>query len=248
MYSILSPVESPDQTRGRAVAGPILCYHRVGEVAVEGTRHNTPPRQLRSHIRFFYRLNYRFIRAVDFEGDLPVRCVCFTFDDGWLSAIENGLPCFYDLGLDATIYVATDMVGSRSGLAKDDLGEIANWQHLRTVSIRGLEIGNHTARHIPLTRLSKEAALEDVLAAKRALEERNFTKHTFAYPGGLVPVFSREILALAGYPVAVSLRPGPVCSDSDMSALPRLHMSSKDSLPRLIYRTFYQGRVRTLFK
>ena len=217
---------------------PILCYHRVGETGLEGTKHNNPPAQLRKHVDFFSRRGYEFVRVIDYTLPARGKQVCFTFDDGWKSAVDNGLPLLYDRRLKCTIYLPTDFVGNPNGLSENDRGEIGDWNDFKTAMDHGVEVGNHTARHVPLTMLSREDALAQVIAAKDSLTQRGFGPHSFCYPGGLVPDFGPSILKAAGYSLAVSLLPGPASALSDPLCLPRLHMASNDSLPRLIYRLF----------
>lgn len=88
-----------------------------------------------------------------------------------------------------------------------------------------IEIGAHTITHVDLAHLSPSRQGEEIVGAKRTLEELSGTNVTsFSYPFGGYDDFSRETVALvrsSGYSRACANYPGTVWRFGDPFRIPR---------------------------
>src|SRR2546429_437383 len=75
----------------------------------------------------------------------PAGTFVVTIDDGYRDGLTNALPIIRGLGLVATFYVVTGRLGEPSELRPGDL---------QTLADAGMEIGDHTVRHVNLAHLS----------------------------------------------------------------------------------------------
>lgn len=74
--------------------------------------------------------------------------VCWTFDDGGLSALTEAAPMLEAKGLKGVFFIATKYIGTKGFLSEEDIRELDR---------RGHVIGSHSHTHPEnLTRLSKE--------------------------------------------------------------------------------------------
>jgi peptidoglycan/xylan/chitin deacetylase (PgdA/CDA1 family) len=102
---------------------PILAYHRIVDM---GPEHDFPfdpelvsatPDDFRAQMEYvathFNAVTFRdVLRAADGEIALPSRPIIITFDDGYLDNYTHAFPILRELGLPATIFVATGYVGA----------------------------------------------------------------------------------------------------------------------------------------
>jgi peptidoglycan/xylan/chitin deacetylase (PgdA/CDA1 family) len=88
--------------------------------------------------------------------------VRISFDDGNLSDVEIALPELCDRGLRATFFVVAGRVGSPGFL--DEHG-------VRALAAAGMGIGCHGMRHRPWKGLDERALHEELVDARRMLEE-----------------------------------------------------------------------------
>jgi peptidoglycan/xylan/chitin deacetylase (PgdA/CDA1 family) len=88
--------------------------------------------------------------------------VRITFDDGNASDLEHALPALVDRGLHATFFVVAGRLGMRGFL--DAAG-------VRTLAGAGMAIGCHGMRHRPWRTLDDGALREELVDARRRLEE-----------------------------------------------------------------------------
>lgn len=88
--------------------------------------------------------------------------VRITFDDGNASDIEHALPELQRRGLTATFFVVAGRLGVPGFLDEEGVRELA---------AAGMDIGCHGMRHRPWRRLDERALCEEVVYARRALEQ-----------------------------------------------------------------------------
>lgn len=120
-------------------------------------------------------------------------------------------------------------------------GEFLSWEQVKQLREHPLvTIGGHTLDHPVLSRLTREAALREMLTCKSLLEERTggVIDH-FAYPfGGIDAVSPREHLLAkqAGFRSAVTTRFGHLHSEhrNHLFAIPRITVDYFDTLPTII--------------
>lgn len=88
--------------------------------------------------------------------------VQITFDDGNASDIEHALPQLRRQGLTATFFVVAGRLGAPGFLDEDGV---------RALAAAGMAIGCHGMRHRPWRRLDERALWEELVDARRLLEQ-----------------------------------------------------------------------------
>jgi peptidoglycan/xylan/chitin deacetylase (PgdA/CDA1 family) len=109
----------------------ILLYHRSTSVpasGVEAPTMNVTPTRLRVQLEGLLELGYRFwplpdvVRRVEEHDALPPDVVVLTFDDGYENFHLNVWPLLMELGVPATLFMATAYVGSGQPFPFDEWG------------------------------------------------------------------------------------------------------------------------------
>jgi peptidoglycan/xylan/chitin deacetylase (PgdA/CDA1 family) len=215
----LQPASPLGVTPAGAQAVTVLCYHRFSPGAEPGrSRMVMPVAQFEAQLAWLQREGWTVLRLADleafFEGRraLPPRSVLITVDDGWESFHRHAWPVLQRLGLPATLFVTTDLVGTRDGMA---------WAQLRELAQSGLiDIQAHGRTHRNLTQAlpgetdaAWRRALRDELRQPRALIERQLAdvgvrvRH-LAYPYGAVNEAVLEAVVAEPYTLAFTVRAG----------------------------------------
>jgi peptidoglycan/xylan/chitin deacetylase (PgdA/CDA1 family)/predicted ATP-grasp superfamily ATP-dependent carboligase len=225
-------------TRGALV----LCYHAVSdrwpcELAI-------PAARLERQLRLLLARGYR---AVTFsqvaKAPRSDRLLAVTFDDGYQSILDNGLPVLERLAIPATLFMPSAFVDeprlSWSGIDHWLEGPFAeeltpmSWASLRRLVEAGWEIGSHTCSHRPLAELSDEELREELFDSRLTLERGlGLTCRSVAYPYGAADQRVIAAARQAGYEAAATL---PI----------RLGHPEALAWPRVgLYRTDGSGRFR----
>jgi peptidoglycan/xylan/chitin deacetylase (PgdA/CDA1 family) len=149
-----------------------------------------------------------------------------TFDDGFRSVLQLGLPVLAKHGVKAVQFLVAGKLGGQNDwdLAKGDVreplmaeGEIREWL------AAGHEIGSHSLTHPNLRRLNPAAAREELAASKATLEERfSVAVRHFAYPYGGYNDETPKLLREAGYATACTVLHGVNPPGSDPHLLRRI--------------------------
>ena len=96
----------------------------------------------------------------------------------------------------AVFYMVTNSIGQPGYLT---------WDNLFDMERRGMEIGSHTANHLPLTTLSPEKQREELRLSKLMLEWKGMkTIYSFSYPNGAYDDSIVAMLAEEDYLTAVT--------------------------------------------
>ena len=93
--------------------------------------------------------------------ELPEKPVILTFDDGYESNYTELLPILEARGMKATVFMVANSIGREKYLS---------WEQLKDMQHRGIEIGSHTANHLPLTEMDMETARNEVKLSKLLME------------------------------------------------------------------------------
>jgi peptidoglycan/xylan/chitin deacetylase (PgdA/CDA1 family) len=153
-----------------------------------------------------------------------------TFDDAFRS-VEHALPVLERLGLPATIFACSGYADDGRPLDVAELAEDArrrpdalatmDWDALRGLVERGVEIGSHTVGHPHLTQLGDTELARELRDSRSRLEDELGRPCPFlAYPYGEEDARVRAACAAAGYEAAFAL---PGREDRiDRFALPRV--------------------------
>ena len=213
------------------------------------------PELLRQQIRWLLERGFTPMRFRDAVTEpRAAKTVAVTFDDGFRSVLEHGFQVLEDLGVPATIFVATDAVDEQPrpfegpvhtpflGTAHEHELVGMTWEELQRVADAGWEIGSHAMTHPLLTRLDDEGLERELTGSRERIEEvLGRPCLTLAYPSG---DFDRRVTAAAakaGYEAAASLprrfpqRPEPL-------AWPRVFVNRADTLGAFKLKTSASAR------
>ena len=105
-------------TLKKAKSLSVLCWHNVAATPYFGGAGRDGPAGLRRQLTFLKRFSnvVGFPEAVDRlagDGQLPMRAVAITFDDGYRDNLELAVPLLEELGLPATFFLCPELLGSR---------------------------------------------------------------------------------------------------------------------------------------
>lgn len=103
--------------------------------------------------------------------------VSLTFDDGWKSTYENGLPLLDEHGFKSTMYIISGKVNTPGYMTDNDIAKLIK---------DGQEIGSHTISHPHLTKLSNSDLEHELKDSKEALQSKfgSSVANDFASPYG----------------------------------------------------------------
>lgn len=116
-------------------------------------------------------------------GSLERPCFHLSFDDGFRNIITNALPVLRDLGIPATFFVPTAVIGADEDRVRNfcinvtnhpGVIELASWDELGRAQEQGLEMASHTRNHVRLSEISSDSSrLQDELFGSRQDLERH---------------------------------------------------------------------------
>jgi peptidoglycan/xylan/chitin deacetylase (PgdA/CDA1 family) len=190
----------------------VLCYHAVSE------RWDAPlsvtPNALRRQLSGLVSRGWTGATFTDALGAPHRRTLAVTFDDAFDSVRTLAAPVLADLGLPATVFVATDWVDQSLHWPEvarwaqtDHAGELRSmsWESLRGLAASGWEIGSHTCTHPHLSRLDAAAIDSELRRSRAACLERGIACRSVAYPFGDADERVRAAAADVGYEAAAGL-------------------------------------------
>jgi peptidoglycan/xylan/chitin deacetylase (PgdA/CDA1 family) len=224
-------------SRGRADTSGIrfLFYHRVSDDRDELA---VTPARFQDQMAFLAREGYRVtdvVGAVDLlAGGEPLsRVVCLSFDDGYRDVAENALPVLAAHGFRATVFLATGVIDGTAPLSwYEHQPPLLGWDEIAGLDRAGtLTFEAHTVTHPNLLALDEADARREISGSKVALEARlGRPVSGFCYPAGLFGPRERELVAQAGFRIAVSCEPGVNSATTDRLALRRIQIDARDRL------------------
>lgn len=202
---------------------PILEYHMVQqEDPKDAYAYNVPVEDFQQQLDYLQEQGYTTISIRDYlrakKGllQLPEKPIILTFDDGYESNYKELLPILEERGLKATIFMVTNDIGKDGYLS---------WQQLKDMEKRGIEIGSHTANHLPLTGMSLDEAREEVKLSKLLMEWNGMkTIYTLSYPNGKYTTDLEQMLKEEEYLAAVTGDAGLNTFDTDPYLLQRINI------------------------
>ena len=183
---------------------PILEYHQVTDAQLDPDFeiYNVPPADFAAQLDYLQAEGYTtitlqdFMRVVHGKGTLPDKPIVLTFDDGYKDNYTEMLPILEAHSMTAVVYVITNELGKKNYLKLDELKDMQR---------RGIEIGSHTADHLPLTSLDESTQLKQIRESKIFLEWSGLaTIYSLSYPNGAYNSKLEEILREENYLTAVT--------------------------------------------
>ena len=155
----------------------VIVYHAIGRVERSAARWNGFIRPERFAAPMSYLAEHR--RVVDLDALLepdaspgPPR-VAITFDDGYRSVLEHGLPVLRECGFPATIFVPTRWIGARNTWdARSEVShELMTGEELAELARSGFAVESHGHAHIDYARSDPRSVEADVRSSVERLAE-----------------------------------------------------------------------------
>lgn len=182
--------------RVRRRRAPCLAYHRIG---AEGdgpisVAEGVFRRQLEWVSRAFA------VSALAPPASAQSGRSAITFDDGWEDNYRVAFPILQELGVTATIFLCTALVG------RDP--RYLTWGQVREMSRAGFSFGGHTCTHPHLTALSSDAAFAEIDTCRRQIEdELGQAVEWFSYPFSDLDRRVEDLVLSAGFKYACTTYP-----------------------------------------
>jgi peptidoglycan/xylan/chitin deacetylase (PgdA/CDA1 family) len=208
---------------------PVLMYHEITSAPSGSARLAVSPRSFAAQVSYLHDAGFTSVTAGDLAGalaggkPLPARPVVLTFDDGFADFHDVALPVLLKHGFTATLFMTTGWIRDAGTRAGSPPGAMLSWSQLSEVAAAGIEVGGHSHQHPQLDQLSSTAAMDELVASKRILED-GLAKAVpgMAYPFGYSSAGVRKLAADAGYSYAYAVGNRGLGRELDQYALPRL--------------------------
>jgi peptidoglycan/xylan/chitin deacetylase (PgdA/CDA1 family) len=217
----------------------ILSYHSIDN---HGTPLSVSPRHFAAQMKTVANEGCPTFTMSDVAKHLsqsrpfPPRAVAVTFDDGFASVVGEAVPMLRHLGIKATVFIITGMVGRRTDWT--DRGQtlpslpLLTWEQIEGLRDAGIEIGAHSITHGFLTQYADAELQEELEGPKSLLQERlGVPAAVLAYPQGDYDIRVVRAADAAGYYAAVTVDQGRATLRNNPLALPRLLVSDNTALP-----------------
>ena len=207
-YSELGPFREHFQT-----GHPILCYHKTEPVPLRARIKGLylEPRLFRNQIAELSSAGFSFV-APRSEGGPKSKMVTITFDDGFVSNLEEAAPAMRELDCRAINYLVADRIGKTSDWEAAEGGEarpLMDDAQIRDWLAAGHWIGAHTCTHPRLSRIPRDRAKEEIVSSRKKLEDMFGTAiEHFAYPYGDYDEAVVDLVREAGFKAAVTMDRG----------------------------------------
>jgi peptidoglycan/xylan/chitin deacetylase (PgdA/CDA1 family) len=190
----------------------VLAYHAIGDCPPEDDPHGlwVTPSAFERQLAFL--AEHRRVVPLDdvVAGRIPSGrpAVAITFDDGYRSVLEEGVPLLERFGLPATMFVPTAFLGDRNRWDEPtgcDL-PIMDGAALAGLPGRGVAVESHGHAHRLLEHASLAEAEADLAQSRAALHELlGRPPRHLAYPFTTGSAEAREAARRLGFEAAFSI-------------------------------------------
>jgi peptidoglycan/xylan/chitin deacetylase (PgdA/CDA1 family) len=156
-----------------------------------------------------------FLRGLAEPDSLPERAALITFDDGYRSILDYGLPELRSFGYPAAMFVPTAFIGGHNRFDVDNEPKeaICGWEQLRELEHCGVSVQSHGVSHRAFSGLSQVEREQELVRSRAALEDGlGKPVEVFSYPYGdcgREPGAARSVLERTGYRAACLYGGGP---------------------------------------
>ena len=221
----------------RARRSVILCYHGVGptSTSLDPGFLRVRPDVFRAQLDLLLGAGFEFVTVAELADlsagvEPPAGLAALSFDDGMDDNHTVVLPILTELGLTATVYVTTGLIGrSNPWMAPSAGARMMDEQELRELAAAGFEIGAHSVTHPDLSRLDYETCLREMTESRRTLERVVGARvQTFAYPYCRYGPAALAAVRASGFTAAVTCQG---LGSWDRYELKRSLITGKDGLP-----------------
>jgi len=199
--STLTPESTTVSIPAGHVTAPILLYHHISDEG-NGNIYYVSTENFRSQMEALRDWGYssitvsQLVDVLNNGGELPVRPVVITFDDGNLDVYQNAFPIMRDLGFVGTFYVIAGKLQNNGYVDVEQLQEMAD---------AGWELGSHSMTHTDLAADHSVAEFEIRLSMSTLEDATGDIVSTFAYPYGKTDDFITAMVGEYGYRAGMGL-------------------------------------------
>lgn len=198
----------------------ILEYHRVNDS--NDDEYTITNEDFQKQIEYLISQGYQTISLMDFVRSkkygeiLPDKSLILTFDDGYEDNYTNVMPFLKKHDMKETVFVITNRIGQDGYLS---------WEQLHEMQSENVELGSHSANHLPLATLPPEKITDEIHLSKLLMEWKGLkTIYFFSYPNGSYNAASHEALIADGYLGAVTGDAGLSSASTDPYLLQRMYI------------------------
>jgi peptidoglycan/xylan/chitin deacetylase (PgdA/CDA1 family) len=215
----------------------ILCYHGVGptSTSLDPGFLRVRPDVFRAQLELLLGAGFEFLTVAELAdrsagAEPPPGLAALSFDDGMDDNHAVVLPLLIELGLTATVYVTTGLIGKPNPWMAPGAGaRMMDERELRELAAAGFEIGAHSVTHPDLSQRDYESCLREMTESRRALERIVDARvQTFAYPFCRYGPAAIAAVRSAGFTAAVTCQGR---GSWDRYELKRSLITGKDGLP-----------------
>ena len=175
------------------------------------------------------------VQALGTEIERPIE-VALTFDDGSASVFARAFPILKSLGLTASVFLNTSLIGLKERTRSDPAAghypdeEFLLWSEVEALLDAGWVIGSHGATHLDHTREPDAIARRELEESKGQIERvLPGSCLYFAYTWGRHTPELRRLVAEIGYHWGLGGIHGPIRPAGDPFAVPRINIDRRYS-------------------
>jgi peptidoglycan/xylan/chitin deacetylase (PgdA/CDA1 family) len=215
---------------------PVLMYHRIAPASERGSTLTDlvlDPRVFDAQLAALEAHGWRTItsrqlaQAVTANDEVPARTFVITLDDGRDDGYTHAFPILQKHGFVATVFVITGHVNERRYLT---------WTELCDMQAAGMEIGNHTVRHLDETRFTRPQTNRQVIGAQDAIRRNlDVPAVSFAYPSGRTPANLVASVMASGLEVAYTTVRGADETTATAYSWPRVRVHSTTTAAGILW-------------
>jgi peptidoglycan/xylan/chitin deacetylase (PgdA/CDA1 family) len=222
----------------------VLMYHKVDELrpGVRFPGNFVSPKNFERQMDALLLWGYRTITLeqwLDYRDgrlrSLPSKPLVLSFDDGYTCFDEHAWPVMRARGLRGTVFLVAGEIGGWNSWDKDEMRlPLLGAERIRALQREGVDFGSHSFSHVPLAKIERHRALDELTRSRAALSDllgREVT--TVAYPFSNQNAEVRALARQAGYRCAVRGKGRMNWRWTDPFGLRRIKMDNEVTVPRL---------------
>lgn len=211
----------------------VLMYHGIGALDSTHDAENlfVPVQAFKQQLEYLQRTGHRVLSETEYLDwlnghPLAGPSVLLTFDDGYVSVLENAVPLLTQLRMPGLCYVCPSLLGGRSTwMEEPSWHELMDAAQLSEVVDAGVSLGIHSSDHTAMDSLGFDELVEHTSDARASLESQvGIRAATFAYPYGYHSPASRQAVSNAGFECAFA-----IYQTAGRWALPRVDINAVDT-------------------
>jgi peptidoglycan/xylan/chitin deacetylase (PgdA/CDA1 family) len=214
----------------------ILMYHAVAETKHDPNSLSVSPERFAAQMAWLARRGLRGVAmrtlVAALRADDARNLVGITFDDGYLSVLENAMPELARRGFTATVFVISERLGGTNDWDEGTPWPLLSGAQLGELAAADMEIGSHSATHIRLAGTGVDQLKAEVSGSRERLAGITDAEVLgFAYPYGDMDAAARRAVREAGYDYACAVRAPRAALG--LMALPRVYVGESDGPARM---------------